>query len=284
MPLHLTPLLESIPLQCRPDSAHTLTCKQKIETALFEAAREHGFDCLRYTCWTQDVSPDKTEQHSFSINFSNFPSAWEALYEQQQYYLVDPVLRAIQEAPATPFIWGTWETAWQNAHHQPSGSNPTEKQTYLNNIQTLADQAGTFGLHSGLYLMTCSDSRKLILSLASSQAHQLTAKAICRPLLQELFAMMHLSYHSLSLTKGCGHCNIPLRTGGNAAITLTKAQANILKQFSQHASASTKDIAQSQNISTNTVNFHLKTLRQKLGKPNASGHALANIAKEHGLL
>ncbi len=278
-------LMRVIPIECDGQPTDlTPACTKKIEDAVYAAAKTHGLDNVRLTCWVQDVASNQISQHSFSMNFSNFPAAWETWYEQKQSYMIDPVLRAMYADNMKPVIRGTWRSAWKSAQENPLGDTEKGKQLYLKQIDDLALQAAKHHLHSGIYMLINMEARKLVISLASSKSHDDLDNEITPALWQELFLVMHMAYQATTLTKHCAKCGNSLRFGGEQSVTLTKTQAEILRHFSHNTAASTTDIARIQHVSINTINFHLKTIRRKFNKPNASGHSLSNIAKEHGLL
>lgn len=278
----LDSFVSAIPVQCPAVAGPA--CAGNIEQALYRAAQQLGFNGVRYTCWLQDTALAGGSQQSFSINFSNFPPEWEAVYEQQQYYRIDPVVRAIMAADSTALASGTWCEAWQQAEQAPLGPDSVAQAQYHAAIAGLLAHAGAFGIHSGVYMLVNTTVHTLILSLGSAEpAAQLAARADTA-LYQQVFALLSLCHQALQLTKGCERCNPCLRVEGGQAVKLTPMQLRILQSFASHSSATTADIARQHQVKPDTINFHLKAIREKLNKPNASGHALANVARAHGLI
>ncbi|HSC76223.1 MAG TPA: hypothetical protein VLB90_08310, partial [Pseudomonadales bacterium] len=88
----------------------------------------------------------------------------------------------------------------------------------------------------------------------------------------------------MSLTHNCNKCSKPLRVEGSTTIKLTPKQSGILSTFAENSGATNVDVARIHHVTTEAISFHLKMIRKKFNRPNASGHALSNIAKLHGLI
>jgi len=73
------------------------------------------------------------------------------------------------------------------------------------------------------------------------------------------------------------------RLDGGKPVKLSTMQRRILLSFYKKPKAKIADIAKLNNLSVDTVNFHLKAIRKKLDKQGFSGHALARFGKDHNM-
>jgi DNA-binding CsgD family transcriptional regulator len=256
-------------------------CVDNLEQALFRAAEELGFEYARYTCWLQDVAGEGDFSHSFSFNFSNFPVLWEQIYEKQQLYLYDPLVRILSASHKQLVVYGTWQDAWDVAE---GIAQETDDKIYASQIQNLSNTAAQHGVNSGIYMMLNIGLRRLVISLGSSRAAPLIAEQVKGDLFQSVFSVVSLLCHTLDLTNNCQRCIKTLRVEGGKVVKLTPKQAKVLETFLDNPGATNGDVAKIHFVSPEAIAFHLKAIRQKFRKPHASGHALSHIAKAHGLI
>lgn len=270
--------VKELSLEC-PKQADTneLSCIFKLEQTLYASARTMGFEYVRYTCWHKEVASSGDFPMSFSINFSNFPKAWEKYYETKQYYLHDPVLRVLGGVDQNQFVSGTWQGAWRDVGAKETGH-------YLDRMQELLASATQHGINSGFYMMLVTGLSRFVISLGTSRKPEDIEKQAAGDLHQQIFALVALLSQAMSLTNNCSNCSKPLRVKGGGAVKLTSKQSGILKTFAENSGATNVDVARIHHVSTETIAFHLKAIRKKFNRPNASGHALSNIAKLHGLI
>ena len=268
---------------CGTESRYQLSCIERIKRSMFQALKELGYEYLRYTCWVKDVNNVGDESNSFSINFSNFPTDWESYYDSHQLYNDDPLVRVLQETEeGSQILFGTWQQALAKAHDNPLGETEVQQANYQKKIKNIFDRAAEFGLVSGGYLSHSNNVRHIIISFATSRidVEDIPEQS---EFWRILFSIMMLCDQSIKETKSCGDCTKHIRIDGEESITLTKAQVKILTLFHEQRNATIKAIANKHGTSVDTINYHLKILREKLHKPGASGHALAAFAKDHNL-
>lgn len=280
----LASLLTHIPLTCQKKSVDDTSCLNTIKTALFESCAQLGFEYVRFSCWTRFTTDEGNVRYWYSINFSNFPHKWEQDYDSAQLYLTDPVVRIIQSKPENvPVAYGSWASALSFAHAHPLGDSAAEKKDYCAKTSQLFEAAMAAGLQQGHYF-TCQDSmRHVAISLSTAGNKTLSPEKV-DALYKTLFAMAHLLHQSIALTRQCELCAKFVRTDGQSELQISTAQRNVLLHFLQQPSASTKEIALQLGITPDTVNYHLKNLRQQLGKHGASGFVLAQFARELNLI
>src|SRR6478735_2748667 len=159
---------------------------------------------------------------SFSINFSNFPKVWEKTYETKQYYLHDPVVRAIEAAGQNPLVSGTWHGAWCDVKTDEVAPH------YLDQIQELFTAAAQHGINSGFYMMLVTGLSRFVISLGSSREPEEVEKQAAKNLHQQIFALVALLSQAMNLTNNCDSCSKPLRVEGGASVKLTPKQARVL--------------------------------------------------------
>lgn len=266
---------------CAADS--TVCCVDTVEKAFYRATAALGFPCVRYTCWVQDMAKPQADGYSFSINFSNFPAGWEKEYETERYYEMDPVVFALGNPDAPPLVYGTWAGARKSAESSFQGG-ARELVKYKASVAKLFRRAASFDINSGIYLMLNTGVRRLVISLASPKSDAALDECVDVALYQKILALVVLCDQSLSLTNTCPRCTKSLRVAGGPSIKLTPMQARMLQAFAANSAATIASVAAQNNLSTDTVNFHLRSIREKFSKKSASGHALAAIAREHGLI
>ncbi|HRF86998.1 MAG TPA: autoinducer binding domain-containing protein [Pseudomonadales bacterium] len=277
--LELENFVTNLPLVCEKPMGATnmLPCIAKLERSLYDAARIMGFEYVRFTCWHKEVADHGEFPLSFSINFSNFPKAWEMLYEAKRYYLHDPVVRVIEEADQNKVVFGTWQQAWREVAAR-------ETAFYLERMQALSKDAEQHDIQGGFYMMLVMGLNRFVISLGTSRNPETVEAQAAKILPQQVFSLVALLSQAMNLTHGCNSCGKSFRIQGGESIQLTKKQNQILTVFAEHASASNVDVARINHVTVETVAFHLKAIRKKFNQPNASGHALSNIAMMHGLI
>lgn len=279
-----SPLLKQVPLHCAQDGNNGgSSCLQAIEQAFFESCRLLGFAYVRFSCWTRFIDDENQVRYWYSINFTSFPASWETYYEKHQLYLHDPVVRLIQENDGVmPAIHGTWDAALAYALTHPLGDTDNAQEQYCRQVRALYADAAAYQLQQGCYFSGNDGKRHVAISLA--QAGNSTAAEPDPSLWQTLFGLATVLNQSIGLTSGCEQCVVSLRTGGMPALQISPTQTRVLRLFLRFPTASVKEIAGHIGTGPDAVNYHLKTLRQRLGKPGASGLALAQFAHEHNLL
>lgn len=259
-------------------------CARLIEEAFYRATEALGFSSVRYTCWVQDIARPQADGYSFSINFSDFPADWEKEYETERYYEIDPVLRVLSNPDAPPLVYGTWASARKTAENSLQGSDAKALVKYRAGVGKLFARAASFGINSGIYMMLNAGVRRLVISLASPKSDAGLDELANEALYQKILALVVLCDQSLSLTNSCATCAKSLRVAGGPSIKLTPMQTKILQSFAANSTATIAHVAALNHLTTDTVNFHLKAIREKFSKKSASGHALSAIAREHGLI
>lgn len=251
--------VNELPLECpKKTNSKELSCILRLEETLYNAAKTMGFEYVRYTCWHKEVADSGSFPMSFSINFSNFPKAWEKSYESKQYYLHDPVVRAIQAAGQNQFVFGTWQKAWRDVNAKEVG------QHYLDRMQELSTAASQHGINSGAYMMLITGLSRFVISLGSSREPEEVEKQALESLQQQIFALVALLSQAMNLTNNCNKCSKPLRVKGAASVKLTSKQSKVLETFAENSDATNVDVARINHVATETVAFHLKAIRKNL--------------------
>lgn len=283
-------LSEKLPITCisAPSGAEEqqlISCLEKINDALVEAVYMLGYDYIRYSYWVKNVVQQEQEINSFSVNLSNFPPDWETFYNTESIYLVDPIVRLIQENMADKsMIYGTWNDAYHWGLQHPLGHTADEKEKYAKSIRQLMETSSKHELNSGYYYSWGSSTAHIVLSLASSKNSAEHQEASAADFIKMIHSMVVLINQAITVTQGCTQCSKSLRIDGSSSIHLSQSELQVLQLFHKHRNATLKQIAIHYGRSVDTVNHHLRSIRNKLNTPGASGHSLAAYAIELKLI
>lgn len=279
-------LSEKLPIACHlGDEKFPITCLEKINAALIEAVYMLGYDYIRYSYWIKNIVQQEQEINSFSVNLSNFPEDWESFYNKESVYLIDPVVRIIQENIGHKnLIYGTWSDAYVWAMQSPLGNSVEEKEKYVKSITQLIGSSREHHLNSGYYYSWGDNTLQIVLSLASPQSSVEQGDASAGDFIKTIHSIVILINQAIAITQGCSHCSKSLRIDGSNPIHLSQAELYVLQLFHKHRNATLKQIAIHYGRSVDTVNHHLRSIRSKLNTPGASGHSLAAYAVELKLI
>lgn len=278
-------LSERLPIICDVENEKfQITCLEKINTALIESIYMMDYDFIRYSYWIKNVVQNEQEVNSFSVNISNFPEAWELFYNEQNIYLIDPVVRIIQENMEKNLIYGSWSDTYVWAMQNPLGQNTEEKEKYVKSVTQLIASSREHHLNSGYYYSWGDNTLQIVMSLASSQSSVEQSNDSAGELIKIIHSMVVLVNQAIAVTQGCNQCNKSLRIDGSNPIHLSQAELYVLQLFHKHRNATLKQIAIHYGRSVDTVNHHLRSVRSKLNTPGASGHSLAAFAVELKLI
>jgi len=155
----------------------------------------------------KNVVQQEQEINSFSVNLSNFPSAWETYYNRESIYLVDPVVRIIQEnIEHKNLIYGTWSDAYIWAMQNPLGVNAEEKQKYVTGVTQLITSSRQHHLNSGYYYSWGDNTLQIVMSLASSRNSVEQNEVSVGDFIKIIHSMVVLINQSIAVTQGCNQC------------------------------------------------------------------------------
>ncbi|MCB1615471.1 MAG: autoinducer binding domain-containing protein [Pseudomonadales bacterium] len=282
-------LSQNLPLSCEFSGVAKAGsyCLGNIENSLYAFANNLGYPYLRYSYWLKNTEAANVDEHAYSVNFSNIPPEWDSHYERNKMYLVDPVVRVLHEnAGVEKLQWGYWADAYQYGLDKPLGETDREKSAYTEKVKQLIRGAEQHKMCSGLYFCWGDGIRQIILSMASpvkDYRPELGEEVLIEKLLYSVAMLINQSIMTTN-TQSCVNCNKALRVSGGKTIKLTVTEIKILNIFYAKKNMTIKQVANVCGISVNTVNFHLRSMREKFETPGASGHALASFAKELNLV
>jgi len=280
-------LSSKLPIQCDFfDTDIATNCFEKIKDALIESINKMGYQYLRYTCWVNGIASETSITNSFSINISNFPTQWESYYEKNNLYMIDPVVRLIQDniLKNNLIFHGTWDSAYDTALANPLGATDEQKVEYVFNVSQLIKSSREHELKSGYYYSWGDQHRRIVISISSHNDYSADTEIKSTNFINLLHSMAVLVNQAITMTNRCDQCIKSFRVDGSDPIKLSAAELQILRLYKSHRNASIKQIAAIYNRSIDTVNHHLRTIRSKLDLPGASGYALALYASELNLL
>jgi DNA-binding CsgD family transcriptional regulator len=266
-------LLETIAAGCTLSAQHNVLCVESLEADFYAVSEWLGFPYARFSVLSNDYrdAAEKTrvwdaylDSIIYSINFDSFPLEWRREYEKKQYWRKDPLLRVVLENENTTFV-----TTWQRA-----GCFDDSRSVEL------FRRAQRRGLRSGLLLAHLSGSRRSVISFAAPESEEeLEQRFYGTALGSQALTVLLLMNSAVDKLSGCKRCMLCARFAGKNTVTMTRAQKAVLLLYHQNPNATLAFIAREQNICTETVKYHLKCVREKLGMPGVSGHVLANHAK-----
>jgi hypothetical protein len=266
-------LLGTIAANCSAPSAGSALCVDRLEADFYAVSQWLGFPYARFSVLSNDYRTDVEKARGwdkyldsiiYSINFDSFPAQWRREYEKKQYWRRDPLLRVVLENDNTTFV-----TTWRRAGRF---DDPRSVELFR--------RAQRQGLCSGLLLAHLSGSRRSVVSFASMESEdELEQRFYGTALGSQALTVLLLMNSAVDKLSGCRRCMLCARFAGKNSVTMTRAQKAVLLLYHKNPGATLAFIAQEQNICTDTVKYHLKCVREKLGMPGASGHVLANHAK-----
>ena len=281
--------LGSLPLSgCRHTTEQTRICMQDIETAFRQAAAEFGFDFINYSYVQPNIEGDSTSEVTISYTpiFNTYPEAWMQEYIQKKFYEADAVARTTEYMSLNSNLhFGSWAQAKTLALEAPKATSICSQAAYGDMIHKVYERASVHGLCSGVYIIHRNGPVLIVISLGSAMSEvELKQQLDHTTLWNKLIAMTILVNHAVASTRGCVRCSNTAQVFGTRDIVLTHAQKKILRCYAEKSNATLKEIAQSQGTSTDTVKFHLKSIRAKFNKPRLAGSALARFAIDHNLI
>lgn len=274
------PLLNTITHSCTDTARANQLCVDALERDFYAIGRELGFPYARFSIVTHDYQANSDLPHAsnrqldnilYSLNFDSFPAAWRGVYESKKYWQRDPLLRValekMTEGPGT-FI-DTW--AQSGGHSEP--------------VAEVFRLAAPHGLNSGLLIVHASGDHHCVISFASSESHAELAQRFANTALkQQALATLLLLNSAIDKLSHCRRCVMRARLAGQRDVTLTKTQKSVLLHYLNDPNATLSSIAAQQHISTETVKYHLKIVREKLNMHGASGHVLAHHIKTKNII
>jgi len=286
--MQLLKAIDDFPLDGCKKTIGSSTCMQDIEKSFCKAVKQLGFPYVSYSLMqaNEEENPTPHLNVAFTPIFSNFSNAWMTEYFEQKYYECDAVLRTLEYMPINAHLnHGTWSKARQLAVDSPKGENKRERNHYRQRVDEVFAGASRHGMNSGIYIIHRTGPVQIIISLASALSNdQLDKSFETSSLWNTLLALTILTNHGIVNTRGCDQCIKNVHIYGIHEITLTTAQKEILRFYAEKGNATLRDVATSQGTKTDTIKFHLKSIRAKLNKPRISGYALARFAIDHNLI
>ena len=212
-----------------------------LKLALSDLAEELGFDCYAYL----NVQPKRT----FAV--SNYPLEWQTRYLARDYTRIDPVVSQAR-ARMQGFVWST--------------RNP--RQAGSKDVRRFYDEAGDFGIRSGISIpVRTAFGHMSMLTLASGKTSLSLERDIDHVAAVTAVAFLHAKFKL--------HDGQPT---ASRTIDLTAKQALCLAWSAEGKTM--RDIANIENLSYATVNFHLNNARRALDASSlAQATALATKLK-----
>lgn len=174
---------------------------------------------------------------------ATYPKEWVQYYIDQKYQVIDPVI-TIGPKKLLPFTWGSlWD-----------GINLSKKQ------KKFFQEAEEFSVASGLgFPIHGPDNSFAMITMAAATDRDQGVQKIFEES-EDTLHMLSLYYHQAACTLLARNDNIPIEGVG---VHLTPRETEVLKWAYENKSNSV--IADILNISQNSVDFHFKNIRAKMG-------------------
>jgi LuxR family transcriptional regulator, quorum-sensing system regulator SolR len=200
-------------------------------------ARGLGFDYCSYGIrMPLPISAPKTEV------FSNYSSAWQKCYQEQNYLVVDPTV--VRGSRSTmPFVW-------TDELFAPA--------------RNLREDAKAHGLEYG-WAQSCRDVQNIGGMLTLSRSHEDLSGSELRAKTPEMIWLVQLAHFGMS------RC-LTSRLLPEAEVTLSKREIEVLRWTAEGKTSG--EVADILRITERTVNFHITNAVTKLNANNKTAAAI----------
>lgn len=277
----LDPIMQLLaPAPCTGMAKKTL-CVQQVDQALFQVIKDMGFQYVRCVRWVNNTVDNLVT--SYSQHSGNIPDSWLQLYNKADLVKIDPVVRVTASTDQTVAMsHGTWAQARSIALQHPLGDNAEEQQRYKKAVNKLFRQSREHGLEGGLFAKLGDANRQIQISIVTGNPDIEHDLGDCTwHILTTLLTMLD---RLMDRFQACSKCATGIMKSGGGYIELTSAERCLLRLFIYNRKARLDEISDMYKTSRNTVNFHLRNIRDKFEQPGVSGHMLAQFANEHRLI
>ncbi len=276
--------LEYVPILDLPPYKPDVDCLETLTEVFFSKARELGYSWGSFTCLEFDSFQAGSSVPLFSYNVSSFPVAFCEQYANQLAYEYDPVFVAARRSSSSePLIFNMWEPEVGPMSESQVDDESGAEDTIRNKMALLVEVARTCGVSSSNFVVFADGLRTNVFAFGTSEPRAEFDKRWDHQHKKDLIGLVYATAQALLLTRGCPRCHPKMMVRCNE-IALTEEQKIILRSFLASGDASIKSVAVEVGKSVDTVKYHLKSIRQLVDKPRASGHALALHAAEHFLI
>lgn len=283
----LNKLSKSLPINHSVDEVpcHSeLSHLEQIQAALTETFQLMGFEFFDYSVHEIDRTNRKIEYQPGHLSFGNYPSNLSQSYSNnkvmQQY---DPVmLTVIQQglySGKNP-VYGTWDESCQSVHNLDRECDSQRLEQIRSYQYEWREMARKAGINFAIFMAVIEPHKVTTLHLAKSGKD----RQVDPDLWKAVYAVIQLSNQAMRHVSACKRCNAGTTNTLKQSISLTSKQKEILKTFLVNTDASLKSVSRIHGITADSVNFHLKNIRQVLNKPGAPPHALAAFANSLNLI
>ena len=206
----------------------------------------------------------------------NYPSEWIREYIEGHHYRYDPTLHMLNRVfeEDTPIVYGSVCDCKEDILAKTSDPETREK------ILQITGKGEEHGLVTGIYLYYRHGTKLNLMSLNSRDPNLVITEEDIARMMNAIIRANHI----ISLSTNCSECHPRINTEKFEKKKLTSAEIKLLKFFYTNIDSSAKKAAASLGVSEHTVHQHLKNIRAKLKKDNASGHALAQMAHSLALI
>lgn len=223
------------------DEGLQLLLQCESETALFERlvelGRGLGFEYVAYGIrMPLPVAAPKT----FMVN--NYPEMWQRRYQEQNYLLSDPTIRAGMRS-SLPFLWS---------------------EELFDPARDLWDDARAAGLQVG-WAQSCRDPTGVGGMLTLARSHEALTPEELRaktPAMSWLAQIAHVGMSRILVPK-----MVP-----EAGVSLSNREVQVLRWTAEGKTSN--EVADILKISERTVNFHINNAVTKLGAENKTAAAI----------
>jgi LuxR family transcriptional regulator len=215
----------------------SIECERQVFAMVAELARGLEFDYCAYGLrMPLPLARPKTAM------FSNYPAAWQAKYQAQEYQVIDPTVQHAMRSPS-PIIWS--DDLFAPAHE-------------------LWEEARTFGLQAGL-AHTCRDASGMGGMLTLARAGETVTSAEWQA------KACHILWLVQALHLCMGRIVAPKLLPA-IAVELSPREADVLRWTGEGKTSG--EVADILNVTERTVNFHISKAIAKLNVVNKTAAVL----------
>lgn len=101
---------------------------------------------------------------------------------------------------------------------------------------------------------------------------------------EEISSIIETLSTSITLAERRHDYKVNVRMNGTTPVRLTQGQTEVLQTFIENSQASNRSVAKMYEVIPESISSNLKDVSKQFNRPGASRHALATIAKAHGLI
>lgn len=258
---------------------HAPSCLENIRQAMQAALAILGFELLHYSSAIRDEVGSSDLSRKAAVEFGNLE---HLVTEVRQH----PCIRDLQAACHTIFddaiikqnnpLYGSWDSLFMSI-----ACRINKRERFDTFLAGLKEQLAENNIRNG-YFFSCIENKRHTVAFLSSSHHH--SEPLCKQDAATIRELIHLCNKAISQAYNCHICHKAITLVDYQQYRLTEKQKQILTCFLHSSNATLKSVANSQRVSIDAINFHLRNIRAALKKPRTSPLALAILARDMNLI